>query len=96
VRAIFEGVAVALREQITLLCGATPPAVVHGVGGAAGSPMWMQIKAKTLGVPVRAVACAEPTSLGAALLAWHGLTGESLAALVERCVRLAPVVLPEG
>jgi sugar (pentulose or hexulose) kinase len=52
----------------------------------------MAIKANVLGLPLRAVDCPEPTSLGAALLAMHGLTGESLEALAERCVRLEEAI----
>lgn len=89
VRAIFEGVALSLNDQLEQLYGTSRPSEIHCVGGAARSPVWMGIKANTLGIPVRAVACPEPTSLGAALLAIHGVTGESLEALAERCVKLA-------
>ena len=95
VRAILEGVAAALEKQVAQLCGAARPAELHSVGGAARSTVWMQIKANTLNLPFRAVACPEPTSLGAALLAIHGLTGAPLAELVERCVQLAPAVSPQ-
>ena len=96
VRAIFEGVADSLSDQLEQLCGASRPTEIHSVGGAARSPVWMGIKANALGLPLRAVACPEPTSLGAALLAMHGLTGESLAELVDRCVELDDPILPFG
>ena len=96
VRAIFEGVAAALSDQIAQLCGASRPVELHSVGGAARSKVWMGIKANTLGLPVRAVACPEPTSLGAAILALHGLTGESLETLAERCVKLEAAILPSS
>lgn len=86
VRAILEGVAEALRAQVVQLCGDDRPAVLHSVGGAARSTVWMQIKVDRLGLPVRAIACPEPTSLGAALLAMHGLTDVPLAELVAQCV----------
>lgn len=89
VRAIFEGVAVALKDQLTQLCGSSRPEELHSVGGAARSKVWMAIKSDILGIPTRAVACPEPTSLGAALLALHGLTGEPLESLAARCVKLA-------
>jgi len=92
VRAIFEGVAVALNEQLDQLCGASRPGNLHSVGGAARSKVWMDIKAKTLGIPLRVVACQEPTSLGAALLAWHGLTGESLESLAAGGVKLEAAI----
>lgn len=92
VRAILAGVAAALAEQVDQLCGAKRPAVVHSVGGAARSRIWMRIKADTLGLPMRAVACPEPTSLGAALLAIHALTGTPLSQLTGKCVKLAPEI----
>jgi xylulokinase len=94
VLAIFEGVAASLNDQLAQLCGASRPEELHSVGGAARSRVWMEIKANALGLPVRAVACPEPTSLGAALLAIHGLTGESLESLAARCVRLEPTIYP--
>jgi len=95
VRAILEGVAAALAAQVAQLCGPNVPAEIYSVGGAARSAMWLQIKANTLGAPVRAVACPEPTSLGAALLALHGLDNTPLRTLVKRCVQLAPRIRPE-
>lgn len=92
VRAILEGVAAALAEQVAQLCGAEPPVELRSVGGAARSAVWLEIKANTLGVPVRAVACPEPTSLGAALLALHGLDGTPLSELAARCVQLTPQI----
>jgi len=96
VRAIFEGVAASLNEQLTQLCGTSRPKQIHSVGGAARSTVWMEIKANALGLPLRAVACPEPTSLGAALLAIHGLTGESLESLATRCVKLEKIIAPNA
>ncbi len=94
VRAIFEGVAASLNDQLEQLCGESRPNEIHSVGGAARSKVWMCIKTDILGIPVRAVACPEPTSLGAALLAMHGLTGEPLEALVEQSVKLELAIRP--
>jgi len=93
-RAIFEGVARALRGQLDQLCGGARPAEIHSVGGAARSAAWLQIKADTLGVPLRAVHCPEPTSLGAALLAMAALTGAPARNLAVDHVYLAPPVRP--
>ena len=95
-RAILEGVAYALRDQVTALCGTVWPAHIACVGGAAQSPLWRQIKADVLNVPTTPVDCAEPTSLGAALLALHGLSGEPMAELVRRCVRLGSSYTPDA
>jgi len=94
VRAIFEGVADSLRDQLEQLCGSSRPSEVHSVGGAARSKVWMAFKADILDIPIRAVDCPEPTSLGAALLAMHGLSGESLESLAIRCVRLSDTIRP--
>lgn len=69
VRAILEGVAVELSRQIQLLCDGELPAVIHASGGAARSKLWLEIKSRTVGIPVVAVDCPQPTALGAALLA---------------------------
>jgi len=68
VRAIMEGVAEELRQQVAMLCGQDWPILVRAAGGASQSQLWLQIKSKFLGCPVEAVDCPEPTSLGAARL----------------------------
>jgi xylulokinase len=42
---------------------------IRSIGGAAASPLWLQIKADVLGKPVRSVAAQEVACLGAALVA---------------------------
>ena len=90
VRAIFVGVAETLRDQVAELCGANRPPVIHSVGGAAKSDLWMKIKAETLDVSFRSVACEEPTSLGAALLGLQNLSQVPLAELIRASVQLGP------
>jgi sugar (pentulose or hexulose) kinase len=68
VRAILEAVACELNRQVTLLCQGRPK-VIYAAGGGARSRLWLRIKSDTLGCVVQPVACSEPTSLGAALLA---------------------------
>ena len=74
VRAILEAVAAELQRQIESLCGKDRPSLVHSVGGAARSKLWLKIKCEQLGIDVQATNCCEPTSLGAAMLAVHALT----------------------
>jgi sugar (pentulose or hexulose) kinase len=50
-RAIFEGVADSLGDQLERLCGSSRPEEIHSVGGAARSAVWMAIKAKALKSP---------------------------------------------
>lgn len=95
VRAILEAVAFALRDQIMQLCKQHHPTEIRSVGGAAKSPLWLQVKADVLGRPVLAIDCPEPTSLGAAILAQHGLTGQSIAQIALRFVRPGRMFSPD-
>ena len=44
---------------------------ISSLGGGASSPLWLQMKADLLQVPIQLPSCKEVTSLGAAMLA-HG------------------------
>jgi xylulokinase len=96
VRAILEGVAVALREQTLALGGGSLPAEIRSAGGAARSDLWLQIKADVLGVPFRATQCPEPTSLGAAILAEAARSGATVPDIARRWVRLGQPYYPNG
>ena len=85
VRAILEGVAFALHDQLTRLCGEESPDTITCVGGAARSELWLQIKADILNVTTTSIHCPEPTSLGAAMLALRTLCDTDLLRLTERC-----------
>jgi L-fuculokinase len=43
------------------------------VGGGSKNPLWNQIRADVLGIPVRAIDLKETTAVGAAMAAWTGL-----------------------
>lgn len=88
VRAILEGVARALDEQLNTLTGDVRPAYIRSAGGAARSPLWLQIKSDVIGLPVQATECTEPTSLGAAILAASSLGGVPPAVIADRWVRV--------
>lgn len=66
VRAIQLAVADALAEQVRRI--APQADRVHAAGGAAQSQRWIDLKSRTLGIPVIAAA-AEPTLRGAAVIA---------------------------
>ncbi len=87
VRAILEAVAFALKHQVHLLTGGPKPEIIHSIGGAARSRLWLQIKADVLGIPVAAIQCEEPTSLGAAILAVAALENAPLEEIAEKWVR---------
>ena len=68
-RAILEGVAFMLRENIECLaCLGVKPGHLHALGGGARSALWSQIKADVTGLPVRTMEAEETASLGAAIL----------------------------
>ena len=73
-RAVLEGVAFGLRDNLELLraSGVAAPDDVRVAGGGAVSPLWRQILADTLGVPLSPVQSPEAAASGAALLAGVG------------------------
>lgn len=70
-RSLYEGVVFSHRTHIDrLLRGmAEPPALLRLTGGAARSPVWSQMFADAMGLPVEAAAAGEPGALGAAMSA---------------------------
>ncbi len=73
-RAVLEGVACGLRDNLALMAEVGLDAVgeVRLSGGGAQSPLWRQIVADVLGVDLRAVGTSEGAARGAALLAGVG------------------------
>jgi xylulokinase len=94
VRAIMRRVAESLKTQIADLTGGEMPNEIRSAGGAARSDVWLQIKADTLKTKFVAMECEEPTSLGAAMLAHHGVTGESLESIAKRWVKVRATFQP--
>ena len=70
-RAVFEGVAFSHKVHIDrLLSARTPPEIVRMAGGAARSPVWVQMFADVLGLPVQRIAgVRELGALGSAIAA---------------------------
>jgi len=69
-RAVMEGVALALRQVLTIALADQPaPAMLIGSGGAMTSSVWPQIVADVLDAPLRPSLQPEQTALGAAVLA---------------------------
>lgn len=71
VRAIFEGIAYMLRENLALIeiVDGQKVTAVRSLGGGSRSQIWRQIKADVCGVEISSMTEAECTSLGAAILA---------------------------
>jgi len=95
VRTILETVSFALADQVTLLCNENTPTQISCAGGAARSRLWLQIKADTLNCTMVAGQSAEPTSLGAAILAMHALSGQSVQHVAEAWVQIAHTIVPD-
>jgi xylulokinase len=91
VQAVLEGVAFAARDNLAALSAAGGPlAEVDLVGGGSRSPLWAQICADVLGIPVHRVEEGEVgAALGAARLGRLAATGEDAAAVCTRPRRLA-------
>lgn len=88
VRCIMEAVAESLQQQVATISGGVSPTEVRSAGGAARSDLWLQIKADSLGVPMIATQCPEPTSLGAAILAEASTGGDDVAEIARRWVQV--------
>jgi xylulokinase len=91
VQAVLEGVAFAARDNLAVLSAAGGPLPeVDLVGGGSRSPLWAQICADVLGIPVHRVEEGEVgAALGAARLGRLAATGEDAAAVCTRPRRLA-------
>ena len=88
---MLEGVAFAARDNLAALSSASAPiAEVDLVGGGSRSPLWAQMCADVLGVPVHRVEEGEVSAaLGAARLGRLAATGEEPAQVCTRPRRLA-------
>jgi autoinducer 2 (AI-2) kinase len=73
-RAIMENTAMVTLGHVKLVREATGnmPGEIVFAGGAAKSPLWCQIVADVLGLPVRVPEVKEASALGAAILAGYG------------------------
>lgn len=68
VRAVLEGVAFALRESLLLVDPQRTRTVARVSGGGARSPLWLEIVAAVLDLPLEVCAVTEAAAQGAALL----------------------------
>ena len=73
-RAILENTALVTKGHMELVQESTGhmPSEVIFASGASKSPLWSQILADVLGIPVKVPAVKEATALGAALIAGYG------------------------
>lgn len=97
VRAVLEGVAMSLRDSLTLFeeLGVPVERIRLGGGGARGR-LWRQIQADVYGRPVEVLEAEEGGAFGAALLAGTGVgVWPSVEAACAATVRVAGVVEPK-
>ena len=90
-RAVFEGVAFALRQVVE--CAESEITEIRAVGGGTRSRLWNQIKADVLQVPLHVLTFQETGTLGAALLA--GVGGGVYSSLEEAACVAEQVVSSE-
>ena len=90
-QAVLEWVAFAARDNLTALSAAGGPVTeLDLVGGGSRSPLWAQICADVLGIPVHRIEEGEVgAALGAARLGRIAATGEDAAEVCTRPRRLA-------
>src|SRR5579859_586287 len=100
VRAVMEGVAFGLRDNLELLrAQGTQPTAAAVSGGAAISPVWRQLLADVVNLPLYTVNTTEGAALGAAILgavgvgAWPNVPA-ACADLIRKADELTPQ--PEG
>ncbi len=89
IRAILEGAAFALRHNVEVAARAGAPLQeLRSVGGGARSPLWCQIKADVLGLPVLLPEASVGAPFGDALLAGMGAgLYDDIVGAVRRLVR---------
>ena len=96
-RAVMEGVAFGLRDSAELVRSSVPLDEVTVSGGGASSPLWLQIIANTVNLPVRVVGTSEGAAHGAALLAATGAGAFSTVAEASTsAVEVGPPIEPSA
>jgi len=94
-RAIIEGICLGTRLITDSFGEAFTPKRIVLAGGAANSPLWLQIHADTIGAPIELTEVADAPALGCAILAAHGAgryktIEEGAAAMVRPKAVIAP------
>jgi autoinducer 2 (AI-2) kinase len=98
-RAMLENAAYQTLGELENIAGVwgSWPGEIALCGGAARSPLWAQIIADTLGIPVRTPAALEASALGTAAYAALGVgMYQSLGEVCERFVRWGATYQPDG
>ena len=95
-RAVYEGIVFShLTHVKRLLANRKAPEAIRLAGGAANSPVWVQIFADVLQIPVETVSCEEQGIMGAAMAAGIGAgIFESYEAAAGKLVQVSRKVMP--
>ena len=96
IRAIFEGIAYMLNENVKAIenCGVEIKEV-RSLGGGAKSDVWNQIKADIINKPIVTLECDEATSLGVAIVAAVSLGWvEDIQTACSKAVRVKKTFYP--
>ena len=95
-RAIIEGVCLGTRLIVENFGETFETRRLVVAGGATNSPLWLQIHADTLGVPLQLTEVADAPALGCAILAASGAGAfGSLDAGIDAMVRVADTIEPD-
>jgi xylulokinase len=87
-RALLEGVAFEMRLNLGILESAgCHLEELRAIGGGSRSPMWNQLKADVLGMPLTRLEISEAGCLGAAILACASDTGRTAAQITAEWVK---------
>ena len=96
-RAVLEGVAMSLRDSLSLFAALhIPVSSIRLGGGGARGKLWRQIQADVYGQPVQLLAAEEGGAFGAALLAGTGIgVWPGVQAACDEAVHVAETITPE-
>ncbi len=95
-RAVVEGVCFALRDLVDVAVGLGCAAEeIRVAGGGARSAFWLRVLADVLGRPVRTVSRTDASARGAAILAMHAVTGESLTGIASAWAERGAEIRPD-
>jgi len=96
-RAVIEGICLGTRLIVENFGTAFTARRIVVAGGATNSPLWLQIHADTLGVPLQRTIVADAPALGCAVLAAYGAGQfESIEAGAKAMVKIADTVEPNA
>ena len=96
-RSVLEGISLETGRNLKALERDTgmPLRMLRIMGGGQRSPLWRQILAACVGVPLEACATEEVSALGAAVIAMSAVTGEGMPTLARAMTRVGERTEPD-